>query len=297
MTIAVHGGAGTVARAELTPEQELDYRTGIGAALEAGYTVLQRGGTALDAVVEAVIQLEDNPLFNAGRGAVFTAGGTHELDAAVMDGTTRQAGAVAGIRGARNPIRLARTVLEKSENVLLLGAGAEAFAREHGLEFAPDAYFFTETRHREWQEARQEESRNVGKGTVGAVALDARGHLAAATSTGGIKNKKYGRVGDTPVIGGGTYANDRACAVSCTGDGEYFIRAVTAYDVYCLLEYRGLSLAEACRIAIHETLTGLGGEGGLIAVDRAGNAELVFNSEGMYRGWRNDRGKGEIAIF
>lgn len=296
--LALHGGAGTLTRAEITPQQEKDFHTGLRDCLDAGYAVLEQGGSALDAVEQAVIFLENNPLFNAGRGSVFNAEGSHEFDAAIMDGTTLKAGAVAAVRGVRNPVTLARAVMDRSENVLLAGPGAEDFARLHGLPFEPDEYFFTDYRLQEWRKAQLEaEHANVGKGTVGAVALDASGNLAAATSTGGIKAKKFSRVGDTPVIGGGTYANNAACAVSCTGDGEFFIRAVAAYDVFALVSYRGLSLVEASRIVVQEKLRNLGGEGGLIAVDRRGNLALPFNGEGMYRAWRREGEAGETAIF
>ncbi|MFD1139967.1 isoaspartyl peptidase/L-asparaginase family protein [Larkinella insperata] len=303
-TIAIHGGSGTISRLEITPEQEKEYRQGLDKALEAGYAVLARGGSALEAVEQAVRSLEDFEKFNAGRGSVFSANGKHEMDASIMCGQTLKAGAVAGVTNIRNPITLARTVMEKSENVFLLNPGAEEFAREHGIAVEPDDYFYTDHRFQQLKEAQEanrtqlDHSRsNTGKGTVGAVALDANGNLAAATSTGGLTNKKYGRVGDTPVIGGGTYANNQTCAVSCTGYGEFFIRAVVAYDVSCLLDYKGLSLQEACDWVVQHKLKDMGGEGGLIAVDRAGNVALPFNSEGMYRGWRNQAGEGEVAIF
>ncbi|MGV3556712.1 isoaspartyl peptidase/L-asparaginase family protein [Larkinella arboricola] len=303
-TIAIHGGSGTISRSEITPEQEKEYRQGLENALDAGYAVLARGGSALDAVEQAVRSLEDFEKFNAGRGSVFSANGRHEMDASIMCGQTLKAGAVAGVTNIRNPITLARTVMERSENVFLLSPGAEEFAREQGLAVEPDDYFYTDYRFRQLKEAQEanrtqlDHSRsNTGKGTVGAVALDEKGNLAAATSTGGLTNKKYGRVGDTPVIGGGTYANNQTCAVSCTGYGEFFIRAVVAYDISCLMEYKGLSLQEACDWVVQHKLKDMGGEGGLIAVDRAGNVALPFNSEGMYRGWRNAAGEGEVAIF
>ncbi|ADB40142.1 isoaspartyl peptidase/L-asparaginase family protein [Spirosoma linguale] len=303
-TIAIHGGSGTINRDEITPEQENAFRRGLEAALDAGYTILNRGGSALDAVEQAVRSLEENELFNAGRGAVFAASGKHEMDASIMCGQSLKAGAVAGVTNIRNPISLARAVMEQSENVFLLASGAEDFAREHKLTFEPDEYFFTELRSQQLKEAQEanktqldHSKRNTGKGTVGAVALDQDGNLASATSTGGLTNKKYGRVGDTPVIGAGTYANNQTCAVSCTGYGEFFIRSVVAHDISCLMEYKGLSLKKACAYVVQDKLKTMGGEGGLIAVDRAGNVELPFNSEGMYRGWRNDVGEGEIAIF
>ncbi|GAA4399542.1 isoaspartyl peptidase/L-asparaginase [Nibrella viscosa] len=297
VVLAVHGGAGVMNRSDLSPEKEKAIHQSLTNALDAGYQVLATGGSALDAVEQAVRALEDAEHFNAGRGAVFTADGRHEMDASLMDGKTLKAGAVAGVRNVRNPITLARTVMDKSDYVLLMAPGAEDFARQHNLSFEPDEYFYTETRYQELKKKQSGEGGNRKIGTVGAVALDQSGNLAAATSTGGMTNKTFGRLGDSPVIGAGTYANNRACAVSCTGDGEYFIRAVAAYDVYCLMAYKGLSLQEACRIVVHEKLKELEGEGGLIAVDRDGNLEMAFNSEGMYRGWRNEQGEGETAIF
>jgi beta-aspartyl-peptidase (threonine type) len=303
-TIAIHGGSGTINRTEITSEQEKAFRQGLEAALDAGYTILNRGGAALDAVEQAVRSLEENELFNAGKGSVFSASGKHEMDASIMCGQSLKAGAVAGVTNIRNPISLARAVMEQSDNVFLIGTGAEDFAREQKLTFEPDDYFFTELRARQLKEAQaanktqlDHSKRNTGKGTVGAVALDKNGNLAAATSTGGLTNKKYGRVGDTPVIGAGTYASNETCAVSCTGYGEFFIRAVVAYDISCLMTYKGLSLKEACAYVVQDKLKNMGGEGGLIAVDREGNVELPFNSEGMYRGWRNEAGEGEVSIF
>ncbi|MFD2571916.1 isoaspartyl peptidase/L-asparaginase family protein [Spirosoma soli] len=305
-TIAIHGGSGTINRSEITPQQEKTYRQGLEDALDAGYNVLARGGSALDAVEQAVRSLEENELFNAGKGSVFAASGKHEMDASIMCGQSLKAGAVAGVTNIRNPISLARAVMEQSENVFLLGAGAEEFGREHNLAVEPDDYFFTEHRFQQLKEAQESnktqldhsaKKKNTGKGTVGAVALDKDGNLASATSTGGLTNKKYGRVGDTPVIGAGTYANNETCAVSCTGYGEFFIRSVVAYDISCLMEYKGVSLNEACDLVVQDKLKNRGGEGGLIAVDKEGNVALPFNSEGMYRAWRNESGEGEVAIF
>ena len=296
-TIAIHGGAGSLHRGSTTRQQEEDYKKGLSDALEAGYTVLARGGSAIEAVEKSVRALEDNPLFNAGKGSVFTSEGKHETDAAMMCGKTLKAGAVAAISGVRNPISLARAVMEQSENVLLAGNGAVDFAKVHGVVFEEDAYFYTDQRREELNNAQQQETgNNTGKGTVGAVALDAAGNLAVATSTGGITNKKYGRVGDTPVIGGGTYASNQSCAVSCTGDGEFFIRLVTAYDVAALVKYKEMKLSEACDTAIHK-MTKLGGEGGLIALDTQGNVELVFNCDSMLRAWKNHRNEGKICIW
>jgi len=305
--LAIHGGAGTIARASLTPDSERDYRAALAAALATGYDMLRDGTAALDAVEAAVRSLEDCPLFNAGRGAVFTHDGHHEMDAALMDGATGRAGAVAGVREVQNPIRAARLVMEQTEHVLLAYPGADQLAREHGLPMQPADYFFTQQRYDQLQEAiaagrmqldhaASPTDPNWKKGTVGAVARDIRGHLAAATSTGGMTNKRYSRIGDTPLIGAGTWADAR-CAISCTGHGEYFIRAVASYDVACLMEYKGLSLAEACRVVVHDKLAPVGGEGGLIAVDAAGNLALPFNSEGMYRASRNAAGEELVEIY
>ena len=309
--IAIHGGAGTIARASLTPEAEENYRAALQAALRIGSDLLQHGAPALDAVEMAVRSLEDCPLFNAGRGAVFTHEGHHEMDAALMAGHTGLAGAVAGVREVQNPIRAARLVMEKTEHVLLAYPGADELAREHGLPLVGPAYFFTQHRHDQLREAlaagrvqldhaspapAPAPDPNWKKGTVGAVARDQHGHLAAATSTGGMTNKRYARIGDTPLIGAGTWADARV-AVSCTGHGEYFIRAVAAYDIACLMEYKGLSLAEACRVVVHDKLAPAGGEGGLIAVDAQGNLALPFNSEGMYRASRTAAGEEAVRIY
>ncbi|RSK50209.1 isoaspartyl peptidase/L-asparaginase family protein [Hymenobacter rigui] len=305
--LALHGGAGTISPALMTPEKEHAYHQALQAALAAGYGVLRQGGAALDAVEQAVRSLEDCPLFNAGRGAVFTHDGHHEMDAAIMDGRNRAAGAVAGARTVQNPIRAARLVMEKTEHVLLAWPGADELARLHGLPTQPQEYFFTQQRYDQLQEALQEgrmrldhseaqsadtaatpthEDPKKKMGTVGAVALDQHGNLAAATSTGGMTNKQFSRIGDSPIIGSGTFADNRTCAISCTGHGEFFLRAVVAHDISCLMEYRGLSLAEACRVVVHDKLAPIGGEGGLVAVDAAGNVALPFNSEGMYRAWQ-----------
>jgi beta-aspartyl-peptidase (threonine type) len=322
LALALHGGAGTIARASLSPEAELHYRAALQAALDTGYGILLRGGAALDAVEATVRSLEDCPLFNAGCGAVFTHEGHHEMDAALMDGHTRQAGAVAGVRQVQNPIRAARLVLEHTEHVLLAYPGADQLAIEHGLPVQPPEYFFTQHRYDQLQEALREgrmrldhsqalakdaplqepaafataADPNWKKGTVGAVACDTYGHLAAATSTGGMTNKRYARIGDTPLIGAGTWADER-CAISCTGHGEYFIRAVAAYDIACLMEYKGLSLEEACRVVVHDKLAPAGGEGGLIAVDAAGRVTLPFNSEGMYRASQTEATAALVEIY
>jgi beta-aspartyl-peptidase (threonine type) len=301
-SLAIHGGAGTIRQRDLSPEQERAYRAALLAALQAGELLLQEGSSALAAVEAAVSSLEDCPLFNAGRGAVYNHDGIQEMDAAMMCGKTLQAGAVGLIRGIRNPIRMAARVLEVSEHVFLCGDAALEFAREQGIAMAAPDYFHSAERFHQLEEARaanriQLDHADDKFGTVGAVALDMHGHLAAATSTGGVTNKRYGRIGDSPLIGSGTYANDRTCAVSCTGYGEYFIRGVVAYDVSCLMEYAGLNLAEACRRVIREKQVQLGGEGGLIAVDAQGNTCLEFNSEGMYRGRVRQGQQAEVRIF
>lgn len=301
-SLAIHGGAGTILRSSLTPQLENEYRNALHDALRSGFSLLERGAQALDAVEAAVKSLEDCPLFNAGRGAVFTADGRHEMDASIMDGRQRSAGAVAGISGVRNPVALARKVMEQSEHVLLCGRGAEEFAREKGLPFESDSYFHTDFRFRQWQEAKSEGRIQLDHtekkfGTVGAVALDRHGNLAAATSTGGMTNKRFGRVGDSPLIGAGTFADNATCAVSCTGHGEYFIRSVVAYDVSCLIEYKGYTIRQACEEVVMKKLVATGGEGGLIALDRSGVPVLVFNSEGMYRGSCVSGSQAEVNIY
>ncbi|MEO5859717.1 MAG: isoaspartyl peptidase/L-asparaginase [Pyrinomonadaceae bacterium] len=288
MALAIHGGAGTILRSAMTPDLEAVYRDGLEAALKAGWTVLDRGGSALDAVDESVTSLEDFPLFNAGRGSVFNHEGKNEMDASIMDGSNLKAGAIAFVRNVKNPVKLARLVMERTVHVLLAGDGAIQFAEEMGVELKDNTYFFTEHRWKQLEDAiakgKVELDHSAPKpvGTVGAVACDAKGNLAAATSTGGMTNKKFGRVGDTPIIGSGNYA-DEICAVSCTGHGEYFMLGVTAYDVSARIKYKGVSLESAATEAI-DHLTAIGGEGGLIAVDSLGNVVMPFNSEGMYRG-------------
>ena len=303
LAIAIHGGAGVIDPAKMTPQRAASYRAGLAAALDAGYAILERGGSSLDAVTAAVRTLEDDPQFNAGRGAVLNHEGDAELDAALMDGHGPRAGAVAGVRHVRNPVELARLVMEKSPHVLLVAEGAEEFALEQGVVLVPRGYFRTEARVRELDEARQTEAEQLKAaapgptGTVGAVALDRAGHLAAATSTGGLTNKHRGRVGDSPIVGAGTYADDASCAVSGTGQGEFFIRQVVAYDICALVQYRHLTLAQAVREVIHEKLRRSGGEGGVIAVDRSGNIAMDFNSVGMFRGARDSRGRRDIAMY
>ena len=298
--IAIHGGAGGLPREHLPSEQQRRYHDALAAALDGGYALLEAGGSSLDAVIAAVRLLEDDPLFNAGRGAALTREGIAELDAAVMDGSTLRAGGVAAVRHVKHPIELARRVMEKSRHVLLVGAGAEEFALEEGFELLPNAYFRTAERRTELDLLRSgqhvSELVPAPHGTVGAVARDAHGNLAAATSTGGMSNKRPGRVGDSPVIGAGTYARNGACAVSATGHGEYFMRLVAAYHVCAAVEYRGLGVQEAVRETIHERLAGLGGRGGIIAVDAGGRITLDFNTEGMFRGARDSSGRREIGL-
>jgi beta-aspartyl-peptidase (threonine type) len=304
-TLAIHGGAGTIPKNSLTPEREKAYLDGLNIALTAGEGILKAGGTALDAVTAAVVSLEDCPLFNAGCGAVFTHTGQHELDASIMRGDNLMAGAVAGVQGVKNPVLLARSIMEKSEHVMLSGSGAATFARTQDLEFREEQYFYNELRYQQWQQALKEDAIFLDHtvteekkfGTVGAVALDTHGNLAAATSTGGMTNKKFNRIGDTPVIGAGTYANNKTSAISCTGHGEFFLRAVVAYDISCLMEYAGMSLKQACEKVVMDKLVKLGGEGGLVAIDTAGNIELSFNSEGMYRGFLKSGGERGVMIY
>jgi beta-aspartyl-peptidase (threonine type) len=301
ISIAIHGGAGVITRGSMSAADEQAYRADLGRALDAGYEVLQSGGSSLDAVTTAVRILEDSPLFNAGRGAVFNHEGINELDASIMDGRTLNAGAVAGVRHVRNPIDLARLVMERSPHVLLAGAGAEEFALEQGVELVPRNYFHTERRWQQLEKARSGDRYSAAEigyfGTVGAVALDDEGNLAAATSTGGMTNKRWGRVGDSPLIGAGNYADNGSCAVSATGSGEYFIRTVLAHEISALVKYRGLAVDDAARQAVHGTLKAVGGEGGVIAVDRAGNVAMQFNTEGMFRAARDSKGRREISIY
>jgi beta-aspartyl-peptidase (threonine type) len=303
--IAVHGGAGTITRASMTPETEAEVRARLQEALDAGRDILAKGGSALDAVVAAVVVLEDSPLFNAGKGAVYTAEETHELDASIMDGSTRKAGAVAGVKRIKNPIKLARLVMDQSPHVLMAGEGAEAFGGQHGIELAPPEYCHTERRLRQLRDAQKKSKDDkswVGGpefafGTVGAVAVDARGNLAAATSTGGMTNKRFGRIGDSPIVGAGTYADNRTCAVSGTGHGEYFIRGVVAHDIAALMAYGGLSVRAAAQRAVTKHLAELGGSGGVIAIDVRGEIAMPFNTEGMYRGWARSDGSSAVEIY
>ena len=299
VAIVIHGGAGTIRRQDMDPGAEAAYRARLEEALQAGHRVLMNGGSSLDAVVEAVTVLEASPLFNAGVGAVLTSTGVAELDASLMEGRTWQAGAVAGVRRIRHPIRLARMVMERSGHVLLAGEGAEEFARSQGVELVPNETLQTPQRReqlRRVQDRADTESKGP-YGTVGAVALDRNGDLAAATSTGGMMNKRFGRIGDSPIIGAGTYADNETCAVSATGHGEYFIRGVLAYSVSASMRYGGLPLAEAAAAVIHGKLTAMGGAGGLIAMDRMGRIAMPFNTEGMYRGYIDGAGKMVVEMY
>jgi len=313
-TLVIHGGAGNITPAIMNKEQEEQYTAGLKESLDAGYDVLKNNGTALDAVAAAIAVMEDNPIFNAGRGSVFTKKGLNEMDAAIMDGSNLAAGAVAGVRNVKNPIALAKEIMLHSGHVFLSGSGASDFALTRGIQMEPDSYFFNQSRYDQWVEIRDtnftqldhkgdnlkgNDVPNTGHkfGTVGAVACDMYGNIAGGTSTGGMTNKRFGRIGDSPVIGAGTYANNASCAISCTGHGEYFLRAVVAHDVSCLMEYKGMTLQEACNTVIKDKLVKMGGEGGLIAVDAKGNFDFCFNSAGMYRGMRNSDGKETVAYY
>ena len=310
ITMVIHGGAGTINKEDMSPELEEAYLNGLQEALDAGYAVLHEGGSAVNAVKAAAVILEDNLLFNAGRGSVFTKKGLQEMDAAIMDGETLQAGAVAGVRNVRNPIELAAEVLRHSDHIFLSGKGANDFAIKQGIKLEPDEYFFSQFRYDQWKAVRDSDNYNLDHthsninelkekkfGTIGAAACDIYGNIAAATSTGGMTNKKYGRIGDTPLIGSGTYANNKTCAISCTGHGEIFIRAVAAYDVSALMEYKALTLREAADEVVLNKLVKMEGEGGLIGVDNKGNFALVFNSAGMYRGVKSSDGTNERGIY
>ncbi|MBX2925980.1 MAG: isoaspartyl peptidase/L-asparaginase [Chitinophagaceae bacterium] len=318
VVLVIHGGAGTILRSQMTPEKEKEYKDALSAALYRGYAILKKGGSSLDAVEAAVKVLEDDPHFNAGKGAVFTSEGKNELDASVMNGENLMAGAVAGVTTIKNPVSAARAVMEKSNHVMMTGAGAEMFARQNGVIIVPPSYFYTEERWRSLRNVKKEDSLKTeldhsGKksssaiypfknhdskfGTVGAVALDQKGNLAAATSTGGMTNKRFGRVGDSPVIGAGTYASNATCAISCTGWGEYFIRLVMAKTVSDMMEFGKMSLAAASEEMIMKRLPALGGDGGLIAVDKMGNISMPFNTEGMYRAYIDEKGVPVIKIY
>ena len=300
--IAIHGGAGTLPRAEMSADAERRYRAGLKEAIDAGFAVLQAGGTSMDAVTRAVVLLEDNPLFNAGKGAVFTLDGRNELDASIMDGSTLKAGAVCGVTRIRNPVELARAVMEKSEQVMLAGTGAEEFAAAQGFSFVPQSYFYTPERWMQLERIRGGDARLSALtishiGTVGAVAVDGRGRLAAATSTGGMTGKRYQRIGDSPIIGAGTYADDRSCAVSATGHGEVFIRSVVAHDICARMRFGGRGIGEAVREVVLGELPALGGEGGVIAIDARGEIAIEFNSEGMFRASRRQGEEMQVGIY
>ena len=315
--IVIHGGAGTILKANMDDETEAAYRAKLEEALRAGHGVLEQGGAALDAVIAAVQVMEDSELFNAGKGAVFTSEGTNELDAAIMDGGTRNSGAVAGVKRVKSPIALARIVMEESPHVMMIGDGAETYAANNGLEMVENSYFYTERRYRSLQRALEREAESSSSlpydasveydlplspngdkfGTVGAVALDARGNIAAGTSTGGMTNKKFGRVGDVPVIGAGTYADNRTAGISATGHGEYFIRGVVAHDIASRIDYAGEDLNTAANVVVMEKLGELGGTGGIVALDRTGAIAMPFNTEGMYRGYIDVDGNIEILIY
>lgn len=311
VVLVIHGGAGTILKKNMTAEKEQAYRKTLEESLLAGYSVLENGGSSMDAVTAAITVMEDSPLFNAGKGSVFTHDGKNEMDAAVMDGKTKKAGSVAGVHTIKNPILAARAVMDKSEHVMMTGSGAETFAKMQGLEIVPEKYFFDETRWKQLQKAKEQNKIQMDHsdtlkktktkpdkhGTVGAVALDKDGNLAAGTSTGGMTNKKYGRVGDAPIIGAGTYANNGTCGISCTGHGEFFIRAVVAHDVSALMEYKGLSLKESAELVINKKLKEMGGEGGLIGLDKNGKVCMPFNTEGMYRAYITASGQMYIAIY
>lgn len=303
--IAIHGGAGTILRSDMTAERQSEYEAGLAIALKAGEQILQAGGSSIDAVQAAVISLEDCPLFNAGKGSVYNHEGIQEMDASIMCGTSLRAGGAACVHHIKNPILLARAIMDHSEHVLLMGKGAEQYAQEQGLIFEEDQYFYNEFRHQQYQEAlgqdvvQLDHTAGDGKkyGTVGAVALDESGHLAAATSTGGLTNKKYGRVGDSCIPGAGTYANDETCAVSCTGVGELFIREVVAYQVHARMAFGGMDLAAAADEVVLQQLVRIKGEGGLIGIDKWGNIHLPFNSDGMYRAYAHSDGCSGVLIY
>jgi beta-aspartyl-peptidase (threonine type) len=311
ISLVIHGGAGTILKEDMTPELEAAYIKALDDALKAGYAVLEQDGTAAHAIKAAIVILEDNLLFNAGRGAVFTKKGVQEMDAAIMDGKNLEAGSVAGVRNVRNPIELAEEVMNNSNHVFLSGKGANDFAIKQGIKLEPDEYFFSQFRYDQWKQLRDSDNYSLDHthqgleelmkdkkfGTVGAVACDAFGNIAAATSTGGMTNKKYGRIGDSPLIGAGTYANNKTCAISCTGHGEPFIRAVASHDVSCLMEYKGMTLREAMNEVVNVKLIAMDGEGGMIGVDAKGNTAMIFNSAGMYRAMQNSAGEHYIGIY
>ncbi|HKK42166.1 MAG TPA: isoaspartyl peptidase/L-asparaginase [Bacteroidales bacterium] len=291
--IVIHGGAGVITREMMTPEMDSTYRAALTEALNSGRKILSDGGTALDAVEKTINVMENNPLFNAGKGAVFTHEGLNEMDASIMDGSNLDAGAVACVTDIKNPITAARCVMTNSPHVLLSGAGASEFARDQGLEIVPPSYFYTEKRYRDLQTMLKKDK----NGTVGCCALDKNGNLAAGTSTGGMTDKRYNRIGDSPIIGAGTYANNSTCAVSCTGHGEYFIRWTVAHDISALMEYKGMSVKDASDLVVNDKLVKAGGSGGVICLDRSGNIAMPFNSEGMFRGYATADGKENVFVY
>jgi len=317
--LVIHGGAGTILKDSMSPESEQQYKNKLNEALKAGYDILSKGGTSMDAVIASIKIMEDSPLFNAGKGSVFSNDGKNEMDASIMDGKTLKAGAVAGVYTIKNPIEGAKIVMEKSPHVMLAGKGADQFAKAQGLKIEDPKYFYDEKRWKQFQQIKKQEEIKLDHdssdtsgyvhpkdaefmpekkfGTVGCVALDQYGNLSAGTSTGGMTNKKFGRVGDSPIIGAGTYANNKTCAVSCTGHGEYFIRNVVAYDVSALMEYKGMTLEQAADEVVMKKLKEQGGEGGLIAMDAKGNIAMPFNTPGMYRAYKKSDGKSEVKIF
>jgi len=306
VALVIHGGAGNIYKKNIPDSVEVLYRAKLTEALNVGYEILNEGGESLEAVQAAINLLEDSPLFNAGKGAVFTSAGTNEMDASIMDGKTRNAGAVAGVKRIKNPLDAAIEVMNNSPHVMMSGEGAEIFAKSRGLELVDEKYFYTEKRYQQLQRAKKREQQqgsifhekdNYKFGTVGAVALDKNGNIVAGTSTGGMTNKRFGRIGDAPIIGAGTYANNSTCGISATGHGEYFIRSVVAYDISSLMEYKGLSLHDAAKKVIHEKLPELGGEGGVIGVDAKGNIMMSFNSNGMFRGYVKHDGHPHVMIF
>jgi beta-aspartyl-peptidase (threonine type) len=297
--LVMHGGAGTITRQSMTPDREKQYREAMEQALRTGQAILMKGGSSIDAVEASIRVLEDSPLFNAGKGAVFTHEGRNELDASIMDGKTKKAGAVAGVTIIKNPISAARAVMEKSPHVMMAGHGAELFATQVGLEIVDPSYFWTERRWKELQQELMKEGGATEKhhGTVGAVALDQNGNLAAGTSTGGTSNKRFGRIGDSPIIGAGTYAENESVAVSCTGTGEYFIRWTVAHDIAALYKYRGMTAEQAGNEVINHKLKDANGDGGAIILDGKGNFSMPFNTEGMYRGWIGADGVPHVLIY
>lgn len=297
--IVIHGGAGVISKSRMTPEREAEYTGKLKEALDLGEKMLKEGADATDVVVNVIEVMENSPLFNAGKGAVFTAEGKNELDASIMEGQTLNAGAIAGVRDIKNPIKAAREVMDNSVHVMLSGKGASEFARQQGLEMVKNKYFFTKSRYeslKQLQKRERERTKKDNMGTVGCAVLDTHGNLCAGTSTGGMTNKKFGRIGDSPIIGAGTYANNKTCAISCTGHGEYYIRLGFARDISALMEYKNMSVDQACREEIRK-LTELQGDGGVIAVDAKGNIAMEFNTSGMFRGFAKSTGEKEIAIF